>query len=85
MASRLFATPGTIQPVEFSRPEYWSRYSPGNLPSPGIEPRSCALQADSVTAEPQGKPRNPGVSTLSLLQWIWSLNWGLLHCRWILY
>ena len=27
--------------------------SPGDLPNPGIEPRSCALQADSLSAEPQ--------------------------------
>ena len=30
--------------------------SPGDLPNPGIEPRSPALQADSLSAEPQGKP-----------------------------
>ena len=30
--------------------------SPGDLPKPGIEPRSPALQADSLPAEPQGKP-----------------------------
>ena len=30
----------------------------GNLPNPGIEPRSPALQADSLPAEPQGKPPN---------------------------
>ena len=30
----------------------------GNLPNPGIEPRSSALQADSLPAEPQGKPNN---------------------------
>ena len=30
--------------------------SPGELPNPGIEPRSTALQADSLLAEPQGKP-----------------------------
>ena len=48
---------------------------------------SCIL-ADSVPAEPQGKPKNTGVGSLSLLQWIFltqKLNWGLLHCRWILY
>ena len=32
--------------------------SPGDLPNPGIEPRSPALQADSLQAEPQGKPKN---------------------------
>ena len=44
--------------MEFSRPEYWSGYpfpSPGDLPHPGIELRSPALQADSLPAEPQGK------------------------------
>ena len=40
-------------------PEYWSGESfpsPGDLSNPGIEPRSPALQADSLPAEPQGKP-----------------------------
>ena len=52
--------PWTIEPMEFSRPEYWSRWpfpSAGDLPNPGIEPRSPALQADSLPAEPPGKPR----------------------------
>ena len=43
----------------FSRQEYWSGLpflSPGDLPNPGIEPRSPALQADSSPAEPQGSP-----------------------------
>ena len=31
--------------------------SPGDLPNPGIEPRSPALRADSLPAEPPGKPR----------------------------
>ena len=51
-------------------------------------PRSSALQADSLPAEPQGKPENTGVGSLSLLQQIFptqELNRGLLHCRWILY
>ena len=30
---------------------------PGDLPNPGMEPRSPALQTDSFPAEPQGKPR----------------------------
>ena len=56
---RLFVTPWTIQSMEFSRPEYQSGQPfpfPGDLPSPGIEPRSLALQANSLLAEPQGKP-----------------------------
>ena len=49
---------------------------------------SPTLQVDSLSAEPQGKPRNTGVGSLSLLQEIFltqELNWGLLHCRRILY
>ena len=73
----------TIESMEFSRPECWSGQpfpSPGNLPNPGIEHRSPALQADSLPAEPQGKPRNTGVGSLSLLQRIFptqELNRGL--------
>ena len=60
----------------------------GDLPNPGIEPRSPTLQADYLPAEPQEKPRNSWVGRLSLLQQIFpaqELNWGLLHCRQILY
>ena len=59
----------------------------GDLPNPGIEPRSSSLQADSLLAEP-GKPKNVGVASLSLLQGIFPTqesNQGLLHCRWVLY
>ena len=45
--------------VGFSRQEYWSGLpspSPGALPDPGIEPGSPALQADTLTSEPPGKP-----------------------------
>ena len=45
------ATPRTVQSMEFSRAEYWRGEpfpSPGYLPNPGIEPRSCSLQADSL-------------------------------------
>ena len=61
---RLFATPWTVArqaplSMGFSRPEYWSGLpfpSPGDLPDPGIKPRSPALQADSLSSEPPGKP-----------------------------
>ena len=46
--------------VAFLRQEYWSGLpfpSPGNHPNPGIEPRSPALQADSLPAEPSEKFR----------------------------
>ena len=36
--------------------------------NPGIEPRSPSLQADSLPAESQGKPKNTGVGSLSILQ-----------------
>ena len=52
------------------------------------QPRSPALQVDSLPAEPPGKPQNTGVGSLSLLQWILQtqeLNQGLQLCRWILY
>ena len=48
----------------FSRQEYWSELPcspPGDLPNPGIEPGSSALQADSLPSEPPGKPKNTGV------------------------
>ena len=41
----------------FSRQEYWSGlpvHSPGDIPDPGIEPRSPTLQADALTSEPTG-------------------------------
>ena len=83
--------PWTIQSAEFSRPEYWSGQpflSLVDLPNPEIEPRSPALEADSLPAEPQGEPRNAEVGSLSLLQRIFRTqvsNWDLLHCRQILY
>ena len=42
--------------------------SPGDLPNPGIKQRSLALQVNSLPAEPQGKPKNTGMGSLSLLQ-----------------
>ena len=60
----------------------------GIFPTQGIEPRSPAFQADSLPAEPQGKPKNTGVGSLSLLQRIFPTQeskQGLLHCREILY
>jgi len=57
-----------------------------------IEPRSPGfikeVKEDSSPSEPPEKPKNTGVGSLSLLQGIFltqELNWGLLHCRRILY
>ena len=62
---RLFETPWAIAyqappSMGFSRQEYWSGLpfpSPGDLPDPGIEPRSPSLQADALPSEPLGKPQ----------------------------
>ena len=43
----------------FPRQEYWSGLPfppPGDLPDPGIEPGSPALQTESLLTEPPGKP-----------------------------
>ena len=61
---RLFATPWTVArqallSMGFSRQKYWSGLPfppPGDLPDPGTEPTSPALQADSLPLEPLGKP-----------------------------
>ena len=71
------------------RAEYWGGdpFSRGSS-QPRDEPRSPALQADSLPAEPPGKPQNTGVGSLSLLQWIFPTqesNCGLLHYRCVLY
>jgi len=61
---QLFEIPWTIQSTEFSRPQYWSGWpfpSPGDLPNPGIKPRSPTLQADSLPA----KPHNAYVGTFN--------------------
>ena len=76
---RLFATPWTVAhqappSMGFSRQEYWSGLpfpSPGDLPDPGIEPRSSTLRADALTSEPPGKPYgllNP-LSASNLASW----------------
>ena len=89
---RLFATPWTVAhqtplSMGFSRQEYWSGLPcppPGDLPNPGIKPRSPSLQADSLPSEPPGKPMSTGVGSLSLLQVIFPTqesSWDLLHCR----
>ena len=54
--------------MEFSRQEYWNGVpfpSLGDLPDPGIEPGSPALQADALLSEPPGKPGPRAVYALS--------------------
>ena len=74
-------TPWTIQPMEFSRPEYWSGCSLSLLqrifPTQGWNPG--LLHCRQILYQlSQGKPKNSGVSSLSLLQQIFltqELNW----------
>ena len=62
----------------FSRQECWSGLpfpSPGDLPNPGIEPRSPALQADALPSEPPGKPnteqrKSPSLNNKEKIDWI---------------
>ena len=66
--SNPFATLQTIAhqallSMEFSRQESWSRLpfpSPGDLPDPGIEPRSPGQQADSLPLSQKGSPSQEG-------------------------
>ena len=67
---RLSGTPLTVPyqappSMGFSRQEYWSGLpfpSPGDLPDPGIEPRSPPLQADTLLSKPPGKPKREIIS-----------------------
>ena len=60
---RFFATPWSVAyqaspSMGFSRQEYWIGLpfpSPGDLPDPGVEHRSPALEADALSSEPPGK------------------------------
>ena len=62
--------------MEFSSQEYWNGFpfpSPGNLPDPGIEPRSSALQADSLPSAPPGKPKT--------IEYLLTVLWGETQMR----
>ena len=73
----LFVTPWTIAhqappSMGSSRQEYWSGLpfpSPGDLPDPGIEPRSPIMQADALTSEPPGKQGNDIDRVLNIQPW----------------
>ena len=76
-------------PWRFSRQEYWSGLPCpplGDLPNPGIEPRSFALQADSLPSEPPWKPKDTAMGIPSQGVFLTQeLNWAFMHCSWILY
>ena len=60
-----YSPPGSSVRGIITRQEYWSRLpfpSPGDLPDPGIKPRSPALQADSLLTELRQKPIFPSTT-----------------------
>ena len=75
---RLFVTPWTaahqaLLSMRFSRQGYWRGLpfpSPGNLPKPGIEPWSPALQADSLPTELQGKPLKVNIGAQLIVNYL---------------
>ena len=82
---KLFATPWTVAcqaplSMEFSRQEFWRGLpfpSQGDLPNPGIEPGSPALQADSLPLE---------YAERKSLKTRWISPWSycpILSCRWV--
>ena len=88
---RLFATPWTVAyqaplSVGFSRQQYWSGLpfpSPVDLPKPGIEPGSPALQTDALPSEPPGKSeqlssKRTQITMLTRMQ----RKGNLVHCWW---
>ena len=88
---QLFGTPWTIQSMDIlqARILEWTAVPFSRKSSQaGIKPRFPTWQADSLPVEPPGKPKNTGLCSLSLLQWIFltqDSNQHLLHCRQILY
>ena len=81
----------TMQSMEFSRPELLEGvafpFSRGSS-QPKAWTQVSHIAGRFLPAEPQGKPKNTGVGSLCLLQGIFVTqvsNWGLLHCRQILY
>ena len=68
--------------MAFSRQTYWSGLPcspPRDVPNPGIEPRSPALQVDSLSSEPPGKPQRIGRSlNMCVTDYKHCLPWVLL-------
>ena len=92
---RLFVTHGLYSPWESPGQNTGAGKpfpSPEDLSNPGIKSRSPALQVDSSPAEPQEKPKNTRVGSLSLLQGVFLtqelnrglLNWGGFFPNWII-
>ena len=85
---RFFATPWTVAyqaplSTEFSRQEYWSGFpfpSPGDLPNPGIKPRSTALRQPLYHLSHQVHPFKDPISKYSHILRCWES--GLQHEIW---
>ena len=79
----------TVQGILQARILEWVAFPfSGDLPNPGIKPRSLTLQANSLPAEPQRKPKSTGAGSLFLFQQIFlaqESNRGVLHYRQFLY
>ena len=78
----------TVHGILQARILEWVAFPISRGSSQSIKLRSPTLQVDSLPAEPQGKPKNTGVGSLSFFQWIFPTqesNRGLLHCKQILY
>ena len=76
-----FATPWIYSPWNSPGQNPGVGSLPGDLPNPGIEPRSSTLQVDSLPAKLPGNPKNTGVGSLSLLQGIsWTQKLNQVSC-----
>ena len=79
----------TICGILWARILEWVAFPSSRASSqPRVQIQVSCIAGGFFTAEPQGKPKNTGVGSLSLLQRIFlthKLNWVLLHCRQILY
>ena len=77
----------------FSRQEYWRGLpfpSPGDLPDPGIKPRSPALQADALPSEPPGKPYSFRIWTNFVVTTLFNFHgilvlWSIQAYQWWIY
>ena len=80
--------------MEFSRQEYWNGLlfpSQGNLPDPGIEPGSPAVQADSLLSEPPGLSVMPNlfsevdvtIGSISFCSCYWFISMSIYAFSWI--
>ena len=76
---------GLVHGIPQARTLEWEPFpSPGDLPNPGIKPRSPALQADSLPAEPPGKRRSLNNSSGGVCRWN-LISFFMLHNVWVFF